>query len=111
MATFTYAQKFTGTYLQGKYGYSAYDFLYGNPTIPELRMINYTGDDDRKEVEANVAATEMVAYFSQIGVPLEETGSLEKCQSDLADLIEAGSGKAHELASTINDNYRFNDEI
>ena len=111
MAQFSYAQKFTATYILGRYGYSAYDFLHTNPPITELKMINYTAGDDIKEVEANVAATEMTAHFSQIGIPLEATGSIERCQSTLAGLIKDGSGKAHELSSTIDANFRFDDEI
>lgn len=106
-----FAQKFTAAYIQGKYQYSAWDYLSNNPPISSLRMINYSASPPLKELEAERAAVGFLHFFESLQTTHENTYDASRARTALATLIAAGTDKAQLLGDVINYHYRFDDEV
>ncbi|AUM12909.1 hypothetical protein [Ketobacter alkanivorans] len=105
-----YSRKFLATYVQGKYGYSAFNYLKKDPAIKVIHMVNTTAGAAIREIEAQRAALGIIHFLETLEIPHEPEYDQGALITKLTQLIKTGTKKVSELSKEVDKHYLFADE-
>lgn len=105
-----YSRKFLATYVQGKYHYSASNFLVKDPAIKVIHMVNTSAGAAIREIEAQRAALGIIHFLETLQIPHEPEYDQATLITQLTKLIKAGTKPVSELSKAVDKHYLFADE-